>query len=850
MVDSSALRIERLLDEMTTADKAALMTGRDMWSVNPIERLGIPALKVTDGPNGARGTGLLGTGTPALCVPCGSALGATWNPTLVEALGGALAEEAHARGFHVLLAPTVNIHRSPLGGRNFECYSEDPHLTGSIAVGFIRGVQAGGVGTTIKHFVANDSEFERNTIDSVVPERALREIYLRPFEMAVTEADAWGLMAAYNRVNGTYACENAEMLTGVLVDEWGFDGVVVSDWFGTRSTATSANAGLHLEMPGQGRFYGPVLVSAVEDGDVDETVLDDSARRLLILMERTGALDDPLDRAEVELDVPEHRDLARRAATEAMVLLSNDGLLPLDRSGLGSIAVIGPNAAAAMIMGGGSAALMPQHNTSPLDALEARLSGINVAYEPGTITERTVRPISSRLLDDGFRVEYFDGPDWSGKPLLVEHRSDGRVLRVGDVPGMSDSGPFTARATATLVPDFSGVHSLVMTQVGRARVLVDGTMLLDGMTDPLGPGEAFFGLGSEEIAAELHLEAGVPVSIVVEYSSEGAFMFRGAQVGLRPPEVGDLMDRAEALAADSDVVVLIVGTNDDWETEGRDRESMDLPGDQPELVRRIVAANPQTVVVVNAGSVVTMEWADDAPAILQTWFGGQEMADALVDVLFGEAEPGGRLATTVPHKLEDTPAFTNYPGENGEVRYGEGVFVGYRWYDARSLEPRFPFGHGLGYGTVEWGDAGVSGEPTVAELVGGAEIVVSVNLVNAGDRVTTEVVQCYVSESNPALARPPRELRGFAKVELRPGEASEVEIQLGHRAFAYYDPGDPTWVDRSEHLPVAAGGGGSGPGHRPKPGWYADPGDYEICLGASSRDIRKVIPVHLVGGGE
>ena len=844
----STERVERLLGELTTAEKVALMTGRDMWSVNPVDRLGIPALKVTDGPNGARGTGLLGTGTPALCIPCGSALGATWNPVLVEALGGALAEETRVRGCHVLLAPTVNIHRSPLGGRNFECYSEDPHLTGRIAVGFIRGVQAGGVGTTIKHFVANDSEFERNTIDSVVPERALREVYLRPFEMAITEAGAWGIMAAYNRVNGTYACENTEMLTGVLVDEWGFDGVVVSDWFGTRSTVASASAGLHLEMPGPGRFYGPDLVSALEDGEVDEVVLDDSARRLLTLMERTGALDDPLNRAEARLDLSAHRDLARRAATEAMVLFQNDGLLPLDRAGIGSLAVIGPNAAAAMIMGGGSSALVPQHDTSPLDALVGRLDGIDVVHEPGAITERTIRPIPSRLLEDGFRVEYFDGPQWTGEPLLVEHRSDGRILRVGDVPGMSDSGPFTARATATLVSEFTGVHTLAMAQVGRARVLLNGHQVLDGITDPPGQGEAFFGLGSEEITAQVHLEAGEPVSIVVEYSSEGAFMFRGAQVGLRPPDGGDLIERAEALAAASDAVVLVVGTNDDWETEGRDREAMDLPGDQPELIRRVVAANPRTVVVVNAGSVVTMDWADGTRAVLQTWFGGQEMADALVDVLFGEAEPGGRLPTTVPRRLEDTPAFTNYPGENGEVRYGEGVFVGYRWYDARDLEPRFPFGHGLGYGTVEWGETTLSGEPTVAELAGGSEIIVSVELVNTGDRVTTEVVQCYVSESDPALARPPRELRGFAKVEMEPGETSVAEIRLGQRAFAYYDPGDPTWADRSARLPVAAGGGGAGPGHRPEPGWYADPGDYEICLGASSRDIRKVVPVYLRGG--
>ncbi|MBC8195243.1 MAG: glycoside hydrolase family 3 protein [Acidimicrobiia bacterium] len=841
----STERVERFLAELTRDEKVALMTGRDMWAVNPVERLGIPALKVTDGPNGARGAGLLGTGTPALCLPCGSALGATWNPDLVEALGGVLAEETRARGFHVLLAPTVNIHRSPLGGRNFECYSEDPHLTGSIAVAFIRGVQAGGVGTTVKHFVANDSEFERNTIDSVVPERALREIYLRPFEMAVKEAGAWGLMAAYNRVNGTYACESAEMLSGVLVDEWGFDGVVVSDWFGTRSTVASANAGLHLEMPGPGRFYGSDLESAVEGGDVDEAVLDDSARRLLTLLERTGALDDPLDRPEAKLDVEAHRDLARQAAIEAMVLLSNDGLLPLKYGDLERLAVIGPNVASAMIMGGGSSALVPQHDTSPLAALQARLGGIDVVYEPGTFTERTVRPVPSRLLVDGFSVEYFDGPDWAGAPLLVEQRADGRILRVGDVAGVSQEGLFTARATGTLVPEFTGTHTLAMAQVGRARVLVDGVVILDGITDPPGRGEAFFGLGSDEITAELSLDEGVPVGIVVEYSSEGAFMFRGAQVGLRPPDDGDLIDRAVAVAASSDAVVLVVGTNDDWETEGRDRGSMDLPGDQPELIRRVVAANPRTVVVVNAGSVVTMDWIDGTGAVLQTWFGGQEMAAALVDVLFGEVEPGGRLPTTVPRRMEDTPAFTNYPGENGEVRYGEGVFVGYRWYDVRDIEPCFPFGHGLGYGEIDWGDTAVSAVPTIGELAGGAEVVVTVELTNIGDRVATEVVQCYVSESEPALARPPRELRGFAKVELLPGESSVAEIRLGHRAFAYYDPGDPTWSDRSARLPVAAGGGGAGPGHRPEPGWYADPGSYEILMGASSRDIRDVLAVYL-----
>jgi len=381
-------RTEALLAEMTVEEKATLMTGRGPWDVRPVERLGIPSLKVTDGPAGARGAGLLGTGIPALCLPCGSALGATWNPALVEDLGRALAAETRARGCHVLLAPTVNIHRTPLGGRNFECYSEDPHLTSRLAVAYVRGVQSGGVATTTKHFVANDSEYERNSIDSVVPERALREVYLAPFEAVVTEAGAWGIMSSYNRVDETFMGENHRLLTGVLRDEWGFDGVVVSDWYGTRSTEAAVRAGLDLEMPGPGHHYGDQLVEAVRAGDVDESLLDRAVRRLLLLLERTGALDDPLDVPERELDVPDHRVLVRRAAAESMVLLANDGVLPLEVATLGSLAVIGPNAATAVIMGGGSAQLLPQHATSPLEALTRRLPDCTMRYEPGAAIDR------------------------------------------------------------------------------------------------------------------------------------------------------------------------------------------------------------------------------------------------------------------------------------------------------------------------------------------------------------------------------------------------------------------------------------------------------------------------------
>ena len=841
-------RIDRLLVDLTLAEKVALMGGRDLWSVQPVDRLGIPSLKVTDGPNGARGTGMLGTGTPSVCIPCGTALGATWNPELVEELGGVLAAETRARGCHVLLAPTVNLHRTPLGGRNFECMSEDPFLTGRIAVGFIRGVQAGGVGTTVKHFVANDSEFERTTISSEVDERTLREVSMRPFQMAVAEGGAWGVMASYNRVNGTYAAENRWMLDTVLRGEWSFDGIVVSDWFGTRSTGPSVTAGLDLEMPGPPHWYGERLVEAVEAGEVPELVLDRAVRRLLLLAERTRAFEEPHLREEEELNELAHRLLARRAAAEAMVLLKNDRLLPLAVDRLTNLAVIGPNAAAAMIMGGGSSALVAQHETSPLDALVDRLGErLEIRYEPGVVTDRSAQPLGGRTTERsdgqrGFDVVYFDSTDWTGPEVGTSTFRDGRILHFDRVPGVSDLRSFSFRATTTFTPAVDGNHALTLVQAGRARLLVDGQVVVDGIAQPMPLGEEFFGMGSAEADAAVPMVAGRPVEVTVEWTSEGAAFISGAKVGVRTPSPDDLMDRAVAAATEADVVVLVVGTNHDWETEGRDRESMDLPGDQPELIRRVCAANSDTVVVVNAGSVVTSDWADVAPAVLQTWFGGQEMADALVDVLVGDDEPSGRLPTTVPHRLQDTPAFLHYPGENGRVVYGEGLFTGYRWYDARDLPVAFPFGHGLGYTEFSWGEPSLGEVPTVVDLESGATLLVTVPVTNIGDRAGSEVVQCYVAPLAPRLTRPVRELQGFAKVRLEPGESADVVVGLGHRAFAYWDPGDPGQSQRSSRSPVAAG---QGMASRDEPGWHIDPGSCELHIGPSSADIRAIIPLDL-----
>ncbi|MDG2427288.1 MAG: glycoside hydrolase family 3 protein [Acidimicrobiales bacterium] len=846
---------EKVLAELTLEEKVDLMTGRDLWSVRPVERLGLPALKVTDGPAGARGTGLLGTGIPALCIPCGTALGATWNPDLVEELGGVLAAEARARGSHVLLAPTINLHRTPLGGRNFECMSEDPVLTGRIASGYVQGVQDGGVATTVKHFVANDSEFERTTISSAVDDRTLREISLRPFEMAVTEGGAWGVMSSYNRVNGVYAAEHRWLLTTVLRDEWGFDGVVVSDWFGAKSTADSVLAGLDLEMPGPGQWYGELLVKAVIAGEVPEERIDRAVGRLLRLLERTDALAEPHHHPEKELEEPAHRALVRRAAAEGFVLLKNEPvddagpLLPFDPSQISRLAVIGPNAATAMIMGGGSAALVAQHETAPLDAIRDRLGDqMEIVYEVGTITERSVQPIGGRATQTvhgnrGFEVEYFNTVDRTGPVVGCKTFRDGRLLHFDTAPGVTDLQMCSFRASTWFTPVVDGLHVLALVQSGRARLVVDGEVVIDGVNHPMGPGEEFFGFGSAERTAEVRLTSGVTVEIAVEWSSEGAAFLGGVKVGLRTPVADGLMDRAVAAAADADAAVLIVGTNLDWETEGRDRESMDLPGDQPELIRRVCEANQRTVVVINTGSVVTGDWVDVAPSVLATWFGGQEMAAALVDVLVGDDEPSGRLPTTVPQRLADTPAFLHYPGENGQVVYSEGLFTGYRWYEARGIEVAFPFGHGLSYTQFEWGTPIVKGPDAVAELEAGQPVVVVVPLRNTGDRAGSEVVQVYVGCDDPRLSRPVRELRGLAKVKLEPGEERAVELVLDYRAFSYWDPGDPSFVERTDTSPVAAG---VGKDRRAEAGWVVDPGIHRIHLGASSIDTRAVVVVELL----
>jgi beta-glucosidase len=853
MSDSTARQprdIAALVAQMTLEEKASLTAGADMWRTVPVERLGIGSAKFTDGPNGARGGTFFGDESAAsACLPCGSALGATWDPELVAEVGAVIADQARTKQARVLLAPTLNLHRSPLGGRNFECFSEDPLLAGKIAAGYVRGVQSRGVAATIKHFVGNEVEFERNTSSSDIDEATLRELYLVPFEMAVREGGALATMTGYNRLNGTFCAEHGELLTRILRQEWGYDGFVMTDWFGVTSTDQSLPAGLDLEMPGPARNLGAKLAEAVGEGQVAEADLDRAVTRLLSVLDRIGALDDPPEGPEIAVDDPEDRAVARRAAAASIVLLENDGVLPLAPADLGRVAVIGPNASRAQIMGGGSATLRPHYRTTPLDALRARLEGrAEVLYEPGCSIDRTAPPLLEAAVgtapEGGFRVEWFEGQELDTELRATSSHDATSLLWVEHRPG-GVSRDFSVRARATYTPTVSGPHLFSMIEAGRARLLVDGAEVIDGITGEPPFGVNLFGTGTDELTGVVELTEGKPVDLVVEYHSRGASFFTGVRLGCHLPVPENAFERAVAAAAQADVAIVVVGTNDDWESEGFDRETMALPGRQLELIDAVVAANPRTVVVLNAGSPLDLDWADAPAAALQCWFGGQEMANAVVDVLLGEAEPGGRLPTTIPLRVEHNPSHGNFPGANSKVDYAEGVFMGYRWYESRALPVRYPFGHGLSYTT--W----ALGEPTLSGQAGheGDVLRLEVPLTNTGRRAGSQVLQVYVAPPAPPrgwVPRPERKLVGFVKVHAQPGETVTAALELGPRAFAYYDAGDADWAGLRPRVSFDVSVAGA-PSHRADPGWYVDGGTYQVQLAFSSGVVPLVAPVEIKG---
>jgi beta-glucosidase len=814
-----AARIDALVVRLGLERKVRLLTGASAWTTHEEPAVGLRAMVLSDGPAGVRGQVGDERDTSA-SLPAPTALAATWDEALVERLGRLLAAEARRKHADVLLGPTVNLQRTPLGGRHFECLSEDPLLSARIGAAYVGGVQAAGVAATPKHYVANDAETDRFTVDVRVDERTLRELYLAPFEQLVRDGGAWVVMAAYNGVNGSTMTESP-LLADPLKGEWGFDGVVVSDWSAARSTEASARAALDLVMPGPRGPWDGRLVAAVREGRVPEAAVDDKVRRLLLLAARVGALAgvEPVASAPHRPAAGEVAALLREAAAAGSVLVRNQAAtLPLADDGLRRVAVVGPNAAVARIQGGGSVRVTPDYAVSPLEGLRAALAplGVEVVHAPGARIRAGPEPVTAAQVSDpetgepGLRLRFLDA---DGVVLRSERRTAGRLVWTWD--GVAGRVA-TVEATACLHATTDGVHALEVVGVGHLRLVAGGTVLVDEHLRPESDDVGAMSLAPARRGGRLSLRRGEEVEMAVSYRPDPAFPAARMALGVEAPGLTDdeELDHAVALAGDADVAVVVVGTTDEIESEGFDRTTLTLPGRQDELVHRVVAANPRTVVVVNAGSPVALPWRDEPPAILLTWFGGQELGNALADVLLGRVEPGGRLPTTWGAREGDLPVLGIRPVA-GRLRYGEGIRVGYRAWARAGAVPAFPFGHGLGYTT--WSYERVVASPTVAA---GEDLLATVRLRNSGRRAGREVVQVYLSRASSAVERPAVWLAGFAVVHARPGETVTAEVRLRARAFQHWS------VDT----------------HR----WEVEPGGFELTAGRSVVDRPLATRVAMV----
>jgi len=795
--------VEQLLDQMTLAEQVSLLAGRNMWNTVPNNRIGLEKMRVSDGPGGVRGSKF--DGPASMNVPCGTAIAASWDTALVRDIGELLGREVVAKGARVHLAPTINLHRTPVGGRNFECMSEDPYLTAITAREYVLGVQSQGVASCIKHFVGNDTEFERMTIDSQIDERTLREMYLLPFEHAVRDAHVMSIMTSYNRINGPYASDSTWLLRDVLRGEWKFDGMVVSDWFGLHSTVEGVVAGLDLEMPGPTLHRGDALVAAVERGEVSADLVRDCARNILNLMERTGGTDVPPGPEISRTDADDMATL-RRASSSAMVLLRNESIggapvLPLDVRGLTSIAVLGPNASRGMVQGGGSAHVTPTRVSHPLDAIAERLgSSVRIEHSAGCNINKKLPELDARLLQN-VSLDYYRDPaeldDANAVPAESGTTGVFRLLWAGDPLNRHEPNfAFGARLAAQWTPDQTGEWAFGIESVAPVRVIIDGAVVLDNADVPAGG--SFFGMGKPETVVTVDLEEGHAYSLVIEvrHTPTGAGL-SGLTIGAIPPENENMMEEAVTLAATCDVSVVVVGTNDDWESEGWDRDTIALPGEQDALISEVAKVSKRTIVIVNAGSPVSMPWLNEVEAVIYAWFPGQEFGDALVDLLVGDVEPSGRLPVTLPRCLEDTPAFEHHPGRNGVAKYLEGRLIGYRWYDTVGREPLFPFGFGLGYADVKIIDASKSGTH-------GVDVAVR----NESARAGVQVVQVYAHRKDRdglPSDEPDQKLVGYSRVKVASNGTTMLHVDLDPDAYRTWDPETSAWTQWTGNIELRVG---------------------------------------------
>ena len=786
-------KIENLLRQLTLDEKISLLAGTGFDTV-PIPRLGIPSLKMTDGPVGVRQA-------PATSFPSSIALAASFDSALIERVARAIAQETKAKGKNVLLGPCVNIQRTPFGGRNFESFGEDPFLAAQMAVAYIKGMQSENVIPSVKHFAANNQEIDRMTIDVQVDERVLNEIYFPAFKASVQEGNVWSVMAAYNRLNGFYASENNYLLTEILKKRWNFQGLVMSDWGAVHSTLPTLQNGLDLEMPTGSFLNTEAVKKALAAKEISATQINEMVRRLLRVMFLAGLMDAKTgDKGSI--DTPEHRRIALEAARGGIVLLQNQkSILPIDTNKIRSVAVIGPNADRARIGGGGSAEVVPFYSVSPLDGIKnAAGEKVNINFSPGIVSLEDTAPIPTENLttpdgkSNGLRGEYFANMTFEGAPAFTRIDSQLDFHWATNSPAENyPSDLFSNRWTGNLTAPVTGRYAISLSSNDGGRLYLDDKLLVDVWGDH----------ATLKAAAAIELKAGEPHKIRVEhYENRGN---ADLVLGWRLLE-NDILQKAAETAAKSDIAVIFAGLSDAVEVEARDRTDLNLPKEQEELIEAVVKANPKTIVVMTSGAPVLMDkWIGKVPAVLQAFYYGQEGGNAIADVLFGKISPSGKLPATFLRRWEDSPAFGRYPGDGKSVAYTEGILVGYRWFDTKNIAPLFPFGHGLSYTSFKYSGLKLTRRKDAA-------LTIQFEVENTGKFDAAEVAQVYVEDIQSSLPRPLKELKGFQKVFLKAGEKRMVSIELNQNAFAFYDPAKQSWI--------------------------AEKGEFKILVGSSSRDIR------------
>ncbi|KAM5343779.1 hypothetical protein ACJ41O_012316 [Fusarium nematophilum] len=794
--------VEATLASLSLSEKISLLSGADFWHSKALPSHNIPSVKCTDGPNGARG-GRFFNPVPALCIPCGTGLGATWNPDLIYAAGQLLSRECEAKGAHVWLGPTVNLVRGPLNGRGFESFSEDPHLSGVLAAAIIRGVQSRGTLAALKHFVANDQETQKMSTDICMSERALREVYLKPFQMAVRDGKPKVVMSSYNKVNGTHVSESQKLLGQVLRREWGFDGLIMSDWFGTYGCTDALKAGVDIEMPGPSSHRADKAVVAVTSGKVSQKTIDERVRKVLEFVNNTAS--SRVSAKETTRDSPEDRALNRRLAQESIVLLKNsENILPLRPQDCEDVAIIGPNAKLPAACGGGSANLRPYYTSSVFHGIRDQLpSGARIHFEPGVfghilLPYFTGEHVADEFGQPGVSVAFFNEPDsvLDRKPFDYQNVPD-TTYQLMDYSHPEKNDVFYMSMRAEYKPDVDGLYEFGLASYGVSKLYIDDNLVIDNEAEQ-SHGGMFFGHGSTERRGTCEMTAGRTYRLRVEAGSSSTSRVTGGSFIPIPggacrlggclkldPAAG--ISRAISLAKRCKQVFVVVGFNSDLEKEGMDRESMALPPHVDDLVSAVLEVQPNAIVVTQAGNPVAMPWRHKAKTILHSWYGGNEAGNAVADVVFGKTNPSGKLPMTFPRRLEDGPTFLSFGSDNGQIYYAEDVFVGHRWFEARDIDVAFPFGHGLSYTTFAISDLQIK------------ENNVLVDVKNTGDMAGAEVLRLYVtfnitkSGRRSSFLRPLRTLVGFQKTLLEPSQSATAVMPLDKYSTAVWDVKNDSW---------------------------------------------------------